>query len=119
MILLSSSLNSFLQLLGAIIIFGFVLIITYFTTKWVGGFQKTQMKSRNLQVIDTMRIANNKFVQIIKVGEKYLVIAVGTDEVTMLTELPEEQVKEITQDSREDFQDILNKLKDRFPKKQD
>lgn len=119
MILLSSSLNSFLQLLGAIIIFGFVLIITYFTTKWVGGFQKTQMKSSNLQVIDTMRIANNKFVQVIKVGEKYLVIAVGKDEVTMLTELPEEQLKETTQDSREDFQDVLNKLKDRFPKKQD
>lgn len=118
MILMSSSLNSFLQLIGAIIIFGFVLIITYFTAKWVGGFQKTQMKGKNLQVIESMRIANNKFVQVIKAGEKYLVIAVGKDEVTMLAELPAEQLKETPQDMQEDFQDIFNKLKNHFPKKQ-
>ena len=33
MILLSSSLNSFIQLLGVLLIFLFVLVITYFTTK--------------------------------------------------------------------------------------
>lgn len=118
MILLSSSLDSFLQLLGVVIIFGFILVITYFTTKWVGGFQKTQMKSGNLQVIETVRIANNNFLQVIKAGEKYLVIAVSKDKVTMLTELPAEQLKETTQGSQEDFQAILNKFKEHFPKKQ-
>ena len=43
MILLSSSLNSFIQLLGVLLIFLFVLVITYFTTKWIGGYQKVQM----------------------------------------------------------------------------
>lgn len=119
MILLSSSLNSFLQLLGAIIIFLFILAITYFTTRWVGSFQKTQMKGGNLQVIETVRIANNQFLQVVKAGEKYLVIAVSKERVTMLTELPAEQLKERTQDSQEDFQAILNKFKGRFPKKQD
>lgn len=118
MILLSSSLNSFLQLLGAIIIFGFILVITYFTTKWVGGFQKSQMKGGNLRVVETVRIANNHFLQVIKAGEKYLVIAVGKETVTLLTELPAEQLKETTQDSQEDFQAILNKFKEHFPKKQ-
>lgn len=118
MILLSSSLNSFLQLLGAILIFLFILVITYFTTKWVGGFQKTQMKGGNLQVIETVRIANNQLLQVVKAGEKYLVIAVSKERVTMLTELPAEQLKETTQDSQEDFQTILNKFKEHFPKKQ-
>ena len=63
MILLSSSLNSFIQLLGVLLIFLFVLVITYFTTKWIGGYQKVQMSGRSFQVVDTIRIANNKLVQ--------------------------------------------------------
>ena len=77
MILLSSSLNSFIQLLGVLLIFLFVLVITYFTTKWIGGYQKVQMSGRSFQVVDTIRIANNKLVQVIKMGDVYLVIAVG------------------------------------------
>ena len=65
MILLSSSLNSFIQLLGVLLIFLFVLVITYFTTKWIGGYQKVQMSGRSFQVVDTIRIANNKLVQYI------------------------------------------------------
>lgn len=42
MILLSSALGSFIQLLGVLIIFLFVLAITYFTTKWIGNYQKTK-----------------------------------------------------------------------------
>lgn len=118
MILLSSSLNSFLQLVGALLIFAFVLLITYLTTKWIGGYQKTQMTGSNLQVVESMRIGNNKLIQLIRVGEKYIVVAIGKEEVTMLAEVPAEQLKEITQDSQEDFQVLLNKVKERFPKKQ-
>ena len=82
MILLSSSLNSFIQLLGVLLIFLFVLVITYFTTKWIGGYQKVQMSGRSFQVVDTIRIANNKLVQVIKMGDVYLVIAVAKDNVT-------------------------------------
>lgn len=55
MILLSSSLNSFIQLLGVLLIFLFVLVITYFTIKWIGGYQKVQMSGRSFQVVDTIR----------------------------------------------------------------
>ena len=83
MILLSSSFNSLIQLLGVLLIFIFVLIITYFTTRWIGGFQRQKLSGHSFQVLDTVRIANNKFAQILKLGDTYLVIAVGKDEVTM------------------------------------
>ena len=69
MILLSASFRSLMQLIGVLIIFVFVLIITYFTTKWVGGFQKIQMSKGNLKVLETIRIANGKFLQLVKAGE--------------------------------------------------
>lgn len=134
MILLSSSLNSFIQLLGALAVFVFVLVITYYTTKWLGGLQKTYSTGKNLKVVESVRIANNKFVQIIRIGNLYLVIAVGKDEVTMLAQLTEDQLAEaaekiqdatsqVEKDSfsgvQETFQETLKKMKDRFPKKQD
>lgn len=134
MILLSSTLNSFIQLVGLIIIFVFILFVTYFVTKWVGGYQKTQMSGHEFQVIDTIRIAGGKFVQIVKLGDVYLVIAVGKDEVTMLAKLTEEEIglteEEITSfqqaakgimptGSQESFQQTLEKIRERFSKKQD
>lgn len=134
MILLSSTLSSFVQLLGVVIIFIFVLVITYFTTKWLGGLQKTHTAGRNLQVIETMQIMNNKYIQMIKTGEVYLVIAVGKDEVTLLAQLTADQLSELTElqkdmlqtkgkedfsSVQETFQDVLDKIKERFPKKQD
>lgn len=131
MILLTSSLDSFLQLLGVLIIFILVLVITYFTTKWIGGFQKIQMAGKSLQVIETVRIAGNKYIQVIKTGEVYLVVAVGKDTVTMLAKLTKEEYgsaleqlsdaaqSETGSDVHENFQDVLNKMKGHFSKKQD
>ena len=114
MILLSASFRSLMQLIGVLIIFVFVLIITYFTTKWVGGFQKIQMSKGNLKVLETIRIANGKFLQLVKAGEQYFV---------KIAELTEDQLSVQTSDdmknSQENFQEIFSRLKDHFPKKQD
>ena len=66
MILLSASFRSLMQLIGVLIIFVFVLIITYFTTKWVGGFQKIQMSKGNLKVLETIRIAMVNFYSLLR-----------------------------------------------------
>ena len=130
--LLTSSWNSFIQLLGVLVIFVFVLVITYFVTRWIGGFQKQQMAGRSVQVIDTVRIAGNKYIQILKVGDVYLVIAVGKDEVAMLAKLTEEELGLIAEQlkgevrpsmfgtgAQENFQETLDKIRSRLSKKQD
>ena len=127
MILLASSLESFIQLLGALVIFAFVLVITYFTARWIGNYQKTNVQNRNLRFVESISVGNNKFISLVKAGKVYLVVAVGKDEVTMLAQLTEEQLEEyplaqMAADSKqmkisnESFQDILNKLKKNFPK---
>jgi flagellar protein FliO/FliZ len=105
MILLSSALGSFLQLIGVLIIFIVVLFITFYTTKWIGNYQKTNLVNKNLQIVESIRVGNNKFIAIVKAGEAYLVVAVGKDEVTLLTQLTEEQLSEIP-----DFSAMQNKF---------
>lgn len=82
------------------------------------------MQNKNIQVIETFRVSNNKFIQIIQVGKKYLVISVCKDVVNILTELAEEELvwKPSQEDTRgikvnENFQDILSRLKDKIPRK--
>ena len=85
---------------------------------------KIMMQNKNIQVIETFRVSNNKFIQIIQVGKKYLVISVCKDVVNILTELAEEELvwKPSQEDTRgikvnENFQDILSRLKDKIPRK--
>ncbi|MDD2972117.1 MAG: flagellar biosynthetic protein FliO [Lachnospiraceae bacterium] len=87
-----SSLNSFAELLTVLIIFIFVLVITYCCTRWMANYQKGKTFSRNIEVIETYKITTNKYIQIVRTGEKYLAIAVCKDTVTFLTELEKEQI---------------------------
>lgn len=86
--------SSIAQFFTLLILLAVVLGITYFTTQWIAGYQKGQMAASNMEVLETMRLSNNKYVQIVRVGEKYLAIAVCKDTVTVLTELSKEQLHE-------------------------
>lgn len=120
----TSSFGSFMQLLGVLLIFIFVLLITWFTTKWIAGYQKSRSVNSNLKVIETLRLTQNKYIQIIEAGEVYLVVGIGKDEITMLTTLTKEQLKDIDTfevtkqtEAGENFQEMLEKLRKHLPKK--
>ncbi len=117
MILLTESgqVDSFVQFITVLLLFLVVLVITYVVTRWISGIQKTQMVGRNMEIVDTMRISSSKYLQIVRAGDKYLVIAVCKDTVTMLSEIPKESL--IMQDSSQmngyqpGFREILEKIK--------
>ena len=78
-VLISSSIESFIQLIGVLFIFVFVLLITYFTTKWMGNIQRGRLTSNNLRVLETIAIGNGKLICLIETGHVYLVVSVGKD----------------------------------------
>jgi flagellar protein FliO/FliZ len=117
MILLTESgqVDSFVQFVTVLLLFLVVLVITYGVTRWISGIQKTQMVGRNMEIVDTMRISSSKYLQIVRAGDKYLVMAVCKDTVTMLTEIPKESL--VLQDNAKisgyqpGFREILEKIK--------
>ena len=117
MILLTESgqVDSFVQFVTVLLLFLVVLVITYGVTRWISGIQKTQMVGRNMEIVDTMRISSSKYLQIVRAGEKYLVIAVCKDTVTMLAEIPKEslmlQNNMQTGGYQPGFREILEKIK--------
>lgn len=116
---ISSGWEAFVQFATVAVIFIVVLGLTYVTTKWTAGVQKSRMNQTNIEVIDTAKLTANKYVQIIRCGRKYLVIAICKDTVTLLTELAEEDIERITKVENEklNFHEILEKAKAARPKK--
>ncbi|MDE7258547.1 MAG: flagellar biosynthetic protein FliO, partial [Lachnospiraceae bacterium] len=100
----------------------FVLMITYWVTKWTAGYQKSQTANANMEILETIRLSNNKFVQIIRVGRKYLAVAICKDTVTMLTEIPEQDLifSDKNFSKTQGFKEILEKMqKKNFLEKED
>lgn len=88
----ATGINSFVQFITLLIVFVIILFLTYATTRFIGGYQKTITDNSNFTVIDTYRVSNNKYIQIIRIGKKYLAISVCKDNITTLTELNEEDI---------------------------
>ena len=108
----SAAVNSIAQFVTVLLIFLFVLVITYFTTRYIASIEKKRMVTGNMELLDALRISNNKYLQIVKVGSKYLCLAVCKDTVTVLVELEQEDIKEIEPEIKPvDFQTILEKVK--------
>jgi len=111
------SVSSFAQFITVFILFIFVVGITYFTTRYIAGYQKTRIKTGNMELMESLRISNNKYLQIVRAGKKYLVMAVCRDTVTLLAELEEEEL--VFMDQGEvavlDFKGILDKAKQFYP----
>ena len=109
MVLLSGTIDSFVQFITVLLIFVLVLAVTALTTKWIANYQKQQCTNNNVQVMETTRLANNKYIQIVRVGEKYMAIAVCKDTVTMLGEVPGEQLNFRTESESFHFKDFFDK----------
>ncbi len=108
----TSSLNSIAQLFSVIVIFLFVLALTYFVTRWTGNYQKGKLAGTHVEVLESTRIAPNKYVEIVRVGDKILVLGIGKDTVTMLTELDEASWEASVPHGEKaaSFKDILRKF---------
>lgn len=114
----SSLARSVSQFFTIIIIFGLVLFLTYVTTRYVGNIKRIQSRNKNFEVIETYSIATNKYLQIVRAADKYIVIGVGKDEITKIAELDEDSIIISSQENGQSdaFASIFSKAKERFNK---
>ena len=111
--LLLTGINGIAQLITVAVLFILVLALTYFTTRFVGRYQKGQLSGNNIQVIDMLRLSQNKLVQIVRVGEKYFAVAVCKDTVTLLGEIDGDKlvIKEQGTASNMEFENLFKRFR--------
>ncbi len=119
----NTSLDNYLEFIGVLLVFVFVVAITYLGSKWMVGYQKMHMKSKNLQLIESIPAGTNKMICLVKAGTEYLVVAVGKDEIHHLATLSEEQLTDFSfktdgvTKNEQTFQEIFGQFKNKLSQK--
>ena len=104
--------ESIAEIFGLLVIFILILFLTYLTTRWIAKQTAGQSRAGNIRVIETYRLATNRYLQIVKVAERYFVLAVSREQIALVAEVSEDEIqmpKEPAMVSAS-FQDILKKL---------
>ena len=107
--------DSFVQFITVLLIFVFVLAVTYLVTKWIGGFNRRQSISGNIELIESARIAPNIFVEIVRIGKRYVALSVSKDSSAYICDVPAEDIvfREDGSAGGINFSDIMNKVRNR------
>lgn len=109
----SSTIANIAELFGLLIVFIVILVLAYYTSRWVGkNGVGLATKNRNITVVETMKLSASKYVQIVKITDKYFAIAVSKDSVEFLSEIDGDKIEKIeNQTQPPSFKDILSKVK--------
>jgi len=110
-----SRIESLINLFGVLIIFLLVLVAAYYTSKWIGKAKFLQQNNNNIQVIETFRLNQSKYIQIVKIGSKYVALGISKEHIEVLTELTEDEInlsipEQNATELNVDLKDVLAKI---------
>lgn len=110
--MLMTGMDGYAQLIAVLVVFVVVLAITAVVTKYIARYQKSQSAGNNIEVLETAQITAGKYIQLVRLGNTYAAIAVCKDTVTMLCQIPEEQIrgKDVFGDQGMNFKELLGSM---------
>ncbi|MBQ7780775.1 MAG: flagellar biosynthetic protein FliO [Lachnospiraceae bacterium] len=113
--------GSFAELISLLIIFVVVLALVLWVTRLMAKYQKGNKAAGNIDVVETSPIGNGKYIQIVKLADTYVALAVCKDTVTKLAEIPKEQIvfPEDGGNTSMSFKELLQRAKTTYPGKED
>lgn len=107
-----SGTNSIARFITLLLIFAFVLFITYLTTKFVGRAEQRSVRSRNLEIKEAVRTADGKVIELLRVGKKYVVVGVSKDSISYICDVCAEDLDfSADGESQGGFSEILKRAK--------
>lgn len=105
-----NSKQNVIELIGLLIIFAAVIAACYFVTRFVANKQMGLKNSGNFEIVDTYGLAQNKFLQIVRIGHKYYAIAVCKENVSLISEIDEADLVFKSKAQLSGFSDVLSKI---------
>jgi len=83
--------ESVVQLVTVSLVFLIVLALSYFTTRWIGNYQKGRFSGKNIELMEALRLNQSQYIQIVRTGERYIILGVSKDNITLLGELGKDE----------------------------
>ncbi|HCC08301.1 MAG TPA: flagellar biosynthetic protein FliO [Clostridiales bacterium] len=111
-----------LEIMTSVISIAFILALVmglaYITTRYIGMSSGKRFRNSNIKLIEVMSIGYQKYLYIVKVTDKFMVLSVTKDDVKLLDTVDGEKLI-INKDEGligKDFKNILDKIINRQKK---
>ncbi|MDD5900297.1 MAG: flagellar biosynthetic protein FliO [Lachnospiraceae bacterium] len=113
--------KNILELIVLLGIFVLVLAACIVTTRFVAGHQMQRGKNSNFKPLETYQITQNRYLHLVQVGTRYLVVSVTKENINLIAELKEEEivVKPEKTGLQRSFKEILSEFKVKVDKHDD
>lgn len=102
------------QFIVSVFILAVVIVLCYFTTKFIANYQKGVVSKGNIEILEAKSLGNNKYIEIVRIGEECFAIGVAKDNITFISKVDRDTLK-IEQPqankTKESFSQLLDKLK--------
>ena len=82
--------NSTWKLIGLVLLCALIIAACYFTTRFIGRKSQGVQNGpggKNIRAIETFRVTQNKYLQLIRCGDKCVLIGVSKDNITVIAEI--------------------------------
>lgn len=113
----SKGIQSAAHFFSLLLIFAFVCVITYVCSKYIAKLQQgTMLRTGNMELIESFRLSPGKYIQIVRVGKRYLALAICKDTVTVLSEVSEDEIQITKKQEQISFKELLEKARKRADK---
>jgi flagellar protein FliO/FliZ len=115
---ISSILNTF----AILFIFCAVLFLSYVASRFLGIKAGKMLKGKNINIVESIALGLDKQLHLVKVGEKFILIATSGKNIQMLTEITPQEMGEISiekvvHNENFNFKELFEKSMDIFQKK--
>ncbi|MCL2617576.1 MAG: flagellar biosynthetic protein FliO [Defluviitaleaceae bacterium] len=74
------------------LVFAFVIGLAVLSTKWIAGARYRRGAGGNLHLIESIAVGQQTYLQLVRAGDKYIVIGVSRTGVSFVCEVAGEQV---------------------------
>jgi len=106
--------RSELQVIFLFVLFAIIIAAAYYVTYYVAKLQQKSKINNNLQIIEAISIGQGKSIQIVRVGNEYVVIGVTKGNIQLLQTLGSDDINDYSDKNGQSvipFKEILNKYK--------
>ena len=107
------TLGSIAQIFGMLVAFAVIVAAAYYVSRYFGRYALKIRENSNIKVIETSRIATDKYLQIIEVNGQYFLIGISKNGINPISELDADKIKicEPKEIEKFSFKEFLDKAK--------
>lgn len=81
--------GDYVQSIGIVVLFFVILFGAYYAMRYLSKVQFKKVSDGNMSIVEVLSIGQQKTLQLIRVGNKYMVIAVAKEHVTFVRDIDE------------------------------